>query len=76
MLYCGILNFVGFQDPNEATALEACEFWLALAENPQVCREALLPYLPKLIPILVRCMRYSDMDVAVLKVSYADKSLV
>uniref|UniRef100_A0A8R1XN05 Transportin-1 n=1 Tax=Onchocerca volvulus TaxID=6282 RepID=A0A8R1XN05_ONCVO len=55
------------QDPNEATALEACEFWLALAENPQVCREALLPYLPKLIPILVRCMRYSDMDVAVLK---------
>uniref|UniRef100_A0A1I8F0A0 Importin N-terminal domain-containing protein n=1 Tax=Wuchereria bancrofti TaxID=6293 RepID=A0A1I8F0A0_WUCBA len=55
------------QDPNEATALEACEFWLALAENPQVCKEALLPHLPKLIPVLVRCMRYSDMDVAVLK---------
>uniref|UniRef100_A0A1I7VX50 Transportin-1 n=1 Tax=Loa loa TaxID=7209 RepID=A0A1I7VX50_LOALO len=55
------------QDPNEATALEACEFWLALAENPQICKEALLPHLPKLIPVLVRCMRYSDVDVAVLK---------
>lgn len=57
------------QDSNEATALEACEFWLALAENPQVCKETLLPHLPKLIPVLVRCMRYSDVDVAVLKVS-------
>ncbi|VDK58607.1 unnamed protein product [Gongylonema pulchrum] len=55
------------QDANESTALEACEFWLALAENPQVCKETLLPHLPKLIPVLVKCMRYSDVDVAVLK---------
>lgn len=56
------------QDTNESTALEACEFWLALAENPAVCKEALLPHLHKLIPVLVRCMQYSEMDVLMLKV--------
>jgi transportin-1 len=46
------------QDANEETALEACEFWLAFAENPQLCKEVLVPILPKLIPVLIRCMRY------------------
>ncbi|VDN02526.1 unnamed protein product [Thelazia callipaeda] len=55
------------QDSNEATALEACEFWLALAEHPQECKEALLPHLPKLIPVLVSCMKYSELDIAILK---------
>lgn len=57
------------QDTNESMALEACEFWLALAENPAVCKEALLPHLHKLIPVLVRCMQYSEMDVLMLKVN-------
>ncbi|VDM41758.1 unnamed protein product [Toxocara canis] len=64
------------QDANESTALEACEFWLALAENPAVCKEALLPHLPKLIPVLVRCMRYSEMDVLMLKSDVEDDSAV
>ena len=32
------------QDKNEAVALEACEFWLTLAEQ-SICIEALAPYL-------------------------------
>ncbi|KAK0393918.1 hypothetical protein QR680_000469 [Steinernema hermaphroditum] len=55
------------EDPNEETALEACEFWLALAENTDVCTENVRPILPKLVPILVKCMRYSPADIAILK---------
>ena len=32
------------QDKNEAVALEACEFWLTLAEQ-SICIEVLAPYL-------------------------------
>lgn len=32
------------QDKNEAVALEACEFWLTLAEQT-ICIEALAPHL-------------------------------
>jgi hypothetical protein len=55
------------QDSNEDTALEACEFWLAFAENPQICKEILAPILPKLLPVLIKCMRYSESDVMLLK---------
>ena len=41
------------QDADEGVSLEACEFWLSLADEP-VCKEALEPHLPKLIPVLVR----------------------
>lgn len=40
------------QDLDEGVALEACEFWLSLAEQP-ICKEALAPHLPRLVPILV-----------------------
>lgn len=32
------------QDPDENVALEACEFWLTLAEQP-ICKEALAAHL-------------------------------
>ena len=35
------------QDKNESVALEACEFWLTLAEQ-SICIEALAPYLNRL----------------------------
>ncbi|KAI8438818.1 hypothetical protein MSG28_011180 [Choristoneura fumiferana] len=54
------------QDPEEGVALEACEFWLSLAEQ-NVCREVLGPRLPALLPVLVRGMRYSEMDVILLR---------
>lgn len=41
------------QDQNADVALEACEFWLSLAEQ-EIVTEALAPHLPRLIPILVR----------------------
>ena len=34
------------QDSNETVALEACEFWLTLAEQ-SICMEALAPFLSR-----------------------------
>ena len=59
--------FVLLQDNDDNVALEACEFWLSLAEHP-ICKEALKPHLPKLLPVLVRGMKYSEIDVILLKV--------
>lgn len=56
------------QDTDENVALEACEFWLSLAEQP-ICREVLGPHLSRLVPILVRGMKYSEIDIILLKVS-------
>lgn len=55
------------QDPDDNVALEACEFWLSLAEQ-DVCREVLPPHLGRLIPTLVRGMKYSEIDIILLKV--------
>ena len=54
------------QDTDDAVALEACEFWLSLAEQP-ICKEVLGPYLDRLIPVLVRGMKYSELDIILLK---------
>jgi len=43
------------QDVDEGVALEACEFWLSLAEQP-ICKEALAPHLTRLVPILVNSL--------------------
>uniref|UniRef100_A0A672R9F5 Transportin-1 n=1 Tax=Sinocyclocheilus grahami TaxID=75366 RepID=A0A672R9F5_SINGR len=57
------------QDADENVALEACEFWLTLAEQP-ICKEALSGHLVQLIPILVNGMKYSEIDIILLKVSH------
>ncbi|KAJ8670378.1 hypothetical protein QAD02_001637 [Eretmocerus hayati] len=54
------------QDSDDAVALEACEFWLSLAEQP-LCRDALVSHLPRLVPVLVKGMRYSQLDIILLK---------
>ncbi|XP_012057478.1 PREDICTED: transportin-1 [Atta cephalotes] len=54
------------QDVDEGVALEACEFWLSLAEQP-ICKEALAPHLTRLVPILVKGMKYSEIDIILLK---------
>ncbi|CAH0561950.1 unnamed protein product [Brassicogethes aeneus] len=54
------------QDPDEGVALEACEFWLSLAEQP-ICREVLGQSLNRLVPVLVRGMKYSEIDIILLK---------
>ena len=63
------------QDPDEGVALEACEFWLTLADE-SVCKEALEPHLAKLIPILVRGMKYSEIDIILLKADVEDDEMV
>jgi len=54
------------QDANDTVALEACEFWLSLADQ-SICKEVLTPHLPRLVPILVKGMRYSEIDIILLK---------
>ena len=58
------------QDPDDTVALEACEFWLSLAEQP-ICRDVLGPHIDRLIPVLVRGMKYSEIDIILLRVSHA-----
>lgn len=54
------------QDSDETVALEACEFWLSLADQP-ICKEALTQHLSRLLPILMQRMRYSELDIILLK---------
>ncbi|XP_078657001.1 transportin-1-like isoform X1 [Branchiostoma floridae x Branchiostoma belcheri] len=54
------------QDGDETVALEACEFWLTLAEQP-ICKEVLSGYLDRVIPVLVNNTRYSEIDIILLK---------
>jgi len=55
------------QDPDDSVALEACEFWLSLAELP-ICRDVLSAHIGKLVPVLIRGMKYSEIDIILLKV--------
>uniref|UniRef100_A0A5S6Q7W0 Transportin-1 n=1 Tax=Trichuris muris TaxID=70415 RepID=A0A5S6Q7W0_TRIMR len=55
------------QDEDEDIALEACEFWFNFTEAPNYCKAVLLPRLSEIVPALVRCMRYTDEDLALLK---------
>ena len=60
------LAFLLEQDTQTEVALEACEFWLAFADQPQA-NVYLGPYLPQLIPILLNGMCYSPDDLLILK---------
>ncbi|XP_074105012.1 transportin 1 [Cotesia typhae] len=63
------------QDEKPPVALEACEFWLSLAEQ-DMCRQALAPYLPRLVPVLVSGMKYSDMDIIMLKANVEEDEMI
>jgi len=54
-------------DEDDNVALEACEFWLSLAEQP-ICKDVLTPHIERLVPILVKGMKYSEIDIILLKV--------
>jgi transportin-1 len=49
------------RDRNETVALEACEFWLTFAEDPDLSPH-LQPLLPKVAPVLLECMIYGEDD--------------
>ncbi|KAF2998002.1 hypothetical protein E8E13_007173 [Curvularia kusanoi] len=47
---------------DEELALDAAEFWLCVAEDERM-RDHLGPYLPKIVPVLLESMVYSEDDV-------------
>ncbi|KAG8773741.1 hypothetical protein FRC12_002341, partial [Ceratobasidium sp. 428] len=49
------------QDSDENVALEACEFWLTFAEDPEL-GDHLRPLLPRVAPVLLACMVYGEDD--------------
>eukprot|EP00993_Chasmostoma_nieuportense_P000054 NODE_104_length_3154_cov_167.802775_g97_i0.p1 GENE.NODE_104_length_3154_cov_167.802775_g97_i0~~NODE_104_length_3154_cov_167.802775_g97_i0.p1 ORF type:complete len:897 (-),score=211.37 NODE_104_length_3154_cov_167.802775_g97_i0:408-3098(-) len=53
------------QAEDEALALEACEFWSSIAEM-EVAVADIKPYIPQLLPILLKGMIYSEFDRSVL----------
>ncbi|WFD24751.1 hypothetical protein MEQU1_003455 [Malassezia equina] len=52
-------------DKDEDVALEAAEFWLQFAEEPRIAHQ-LRPHLPRIIPVLLQCMIYSEMSLLMM----------
>lgn len=63
------------KDKNEVVALEACEFWLTFAEDPELA-QYLHPLLPRVAPVLLDCMVYSDDDLLWLEGDEEDDAAV
>ncbi|BGO92978.1 hypothetical protein NBRC10512_004199 [Rhodotorula toruloides] len=59
---------------NEEVALEACEFWLTFAEDPELVNQ-LRPYLPKVVPVLLQSMVYSEDDILLLDTEEDDAAV-
>ncbi|WFD32655.1 hypothetical protein MSPP1_003704 [Malassezia sp. CBS 17886] len=53
------------QDKDEDVALEAAEFWLQFAEEPRLAAQ-LHPNLPRIIPVLLQCMVYSELSLLMM----------
>lgn len=61
----GIIDYMIQQQSNDMDdelALEAAEFWLTLGEH-DVLQKELGPYLPKIVPTLLKSMVYSEDDI-------------
>jgi len=57
------------QDDADDVALTACDFWQVYCESAifRDCKEVLLNALPRLVPVLLKCMKYDDSDMALLQ---------
>ncbi|KAI5479391.1 importin beta-2 subunit [Pseudohyphozyma bogoriensis] len=72
-----VVDFMLFstQDKDdEEVALEACEFWLTFAEDPELV-DHLRPFLPKVIPVLLDSMVYSEDDILILDTDEDDAAV-
>ncbi|WWC73445.1 uncharacterized protein I206_107415 [Kwoniella pini CBS 10737] len=71
-----VVDYIAFctQDEDDTVALEACEFWLTFAEDPTL-KDQLRPYLPKIAPLLLKGMIYSDWDIAILDIDDVDENV-
>jgi transportin-1 len=71
----GLVDFVITQQrkmEDEELALDAAEFWLSVAEHTEL-RPTLEPFLPKIIPVLLETMVYSEDDILVLEGAAEDE---
>jgi transportin-1 len=59
---------------DEEVALEACEFWLTFAEDPELV-DQMRPFLPKVIPVLLQSMVYSEDDIILLDTDVDDAAV-
>ncbi|KAF2266447.1 ARM repeat-containing protein [Lojkania enalia] len=59
---------------NEDLALDAAEFWLCVGEDEKL-RDCLGPYLPKVVPVLLESMVYSEEDIMRLEGEKEDAEL-
>lgn len=53
-------------NPNDDVPLQACEFWLAFSKVG-VCKDIITPYINRLLPILLKNMKYSSEELNGLK---------
>lgn len=64
----GLVNYILYQQHNAddpELALEAAEFWLVVATKEDL-RQALIPHLGKIVPVLLQCMVYDEDDAVLL----------
>ena len=59
-----VINFMleSTQSPDEGVALTACEFWQVYCEANATSKQLLSQMIPKLVPVLLNAMVYSDME--------------
>jgi len=70
----GIIEYMlaSTQDSDETVAVEACEFWSAYPDS-NLDVQALQPYLPRLIPILLKNMVFDEYDEEVADAEAAEE---
>ncbi|KAI0021882.1 armadillo-type protein [Xylariomycetidae sp. FL0641] len=63
----GLIDYIIMQQKSddEKLACKAAEFWLAVGEHDHLW-QSLVPYISKIIPVLLECMVYSPEDIALL----------
>jgi transportin-1 len=70
----GVIEYMlaSTQDPDETVAVEACEFWSAYPDSGLEVA-ALEPYLPRLIPVLLKNMVFDEYDEEVADAEAAEE---
>ena len=70
----GVIEYMlaSTQDPDEGVAVEACEFWSAYPDSGLEV-SSLRPYLPRLIPVLLKNMVYDEYDEEVADAEAAEE---
>ena len=60
---------------HDEVPMAATKFWIAFAQRPE-CSDFVVPHLPRLLPLLLRNMVYSEMELAALDNGRSDDAAV